>query len=26
VYHSFELDPGRPAGDTQPVRDMLVAK
>jgi len=26
VYHSFELDPGRPAGDTQPVLDMLAAK
>jgi predicted DsbA family dithiol-disulfide isomerase len=26
VYHSFELDPGRPAGDTQPVLDMLTAK
>jgi predicted DsbA family dithiol-disulfide isomerase len=26
VYHSFELDPGQPAGETQPVLDMLVAK
>jgi predicted DsbA family dithiol-disulfide isomerase len=26
VYRSFELDPGRPAGDTQPVLDMLAAK
>ena len=26
VYHSFELDPGQPAGETQPVLDMLVAR
>jgi len=26
VYHSFELDPGQPAGVTQPVLDMLAAK
>ena len=26
VYHSFELDPGAPAGETQPVLDMLAAK
>jgi 2-hydroxychromene-2-carboxylate isomerase len=26
VYHSFELDPGAPATDTQPVLDMLAAK
>lgn len=26
VYHSFELDPGRPAGHTQPVLDLLAAK
>jgi len=26
VYHSFELDPGSPAGATQPVLDMLAAK
>jgi predicted DsbA family dithiol-disulfide isomerase len=26
VYHSFELDPGQPAGNTQPVLDMLAAK
>jgi predicted DsbA family dithiol-disulfide isomerase len=26
AYHSFELDPGQPAGDTQPVLDMLAAK
>lgn len=25
-YHSFELDPGAPAGHTQPVLDMLAAK
>lgn len=25
-YHSFELDPGWPAGATQPVLDMLAAK
>jgi predicted DsbA family dithiol-disulfide isomerase len=24
VYHSFELDPARPAGATQPVLDMLA--
>jgi len=26
VYHSFELDPGQPAGVTQPVLDMLATK
>jgi predicted DsbA family dithiol-disulfide isomerase len=26
VYRSFELDPGAPAGETQPVLDMLAAK
>jgi predicted DsbA family dithiol-disulfide isomerase len=26
VYHSFELDPSQPAGQTRPVLDMLVAK
>lgn len=26
VYHSFELDPGQPAGVTQPVLDMLAAR
>ena len=26
VYRSFELDPGQPAGQTRPVRDMLAAK
>ncbi len=25
-YHSFELDPGQPAGTTQPVLDMLASK
>lgn len=26
VYRSFELDPGQPAEETQPVLDMLVAR